>query len=402
MESILQVKSSVVQSDSVIETQYHTYTPYTTSFNNNDEIRITIQSQDLYVLPSESYLLIELVSEAIPNVVNQPNGRQIFVNNFISFFFSEMRYEIDGVEIDRCKNPGITSLLKSLVATRQSDKSLYALYNNGANTEVAARTFKVILPLRFIFGFCDDHKKILLNCKHELVLVRSRTDTNVFLAPVQLFNFRITKIHWKIQHISLSDHAKLSLFKTLSRNDDLPLIYRSWDLYELPLVPSTTRHHWSVKTTTQMTKPRYVIVGFQTNKNNILNANATLFDHCNITDVKLFMNNQHFPYDNLNSSFVDVNYSELYHMLLKIQKSYYSDRADSNPVELSYVDFLTRPIFAFDCSRSDERVKGGMVDVRVEIQSSVNIAANTAAFCLIIHDNLVWYSPFSNIVRREI
>lgn len=56
-ENILDVKSSVIHQDDIIHQQYHTYSPYSMTFNNNDEIRITIQSQDLYVLPSDSYLL---------------------------------------------------------------------------------------------------------------------------------------------------------------------------------------------------------------------------------------------------------------------------------------------------------------------------------------------------------
>lgn len=53
----------------------------------------------------------------------------------------------------------------------------------------------------------------------------------------------------------LSDAAKLSMLKTLNRNDDLPIEYRSWDLYELPAVPQSTRHNWAVKTATQLLKP---------------------------------------------------------------------------------------------------------------------------------------------------
>ena len=39
--------------------QYHTYQPYIASFRNNDEIRIPVQSQDLYTVPGESYIYIE-------------------------------------------------------------------------------------------------------------------------------------------------------------------------------------------------------------------------------------------------------------------------------------------------------------------------------------------------------
>lgn len=57
---ILQIKNLIAQNNDIINQEYHTYASYSSSFNNNDEIRVTIQAQDLIVLPSESYLKIEI------------------------------------------------------------------------------------------------------------------------------------------------------------------------------------------------------------------------------------------------------------------------------------------------------------------------------------------------------
>lgn len=398
-ESILQIKSPVAREDKITDLQYHTYTPYTTSFNNNDEIRIAIQSQDLYTLPSESYLYIEFTTT--PRAQGVAVGG-VYTANFIGHLFSEMRYEINGFEVDRCKSPGITSQLKCMVALKFSDKKSFDIYTLNGATAVQAGTYQMMLPLRFVFGFCDDYNKIILNSKHELILVRNRSDVNLYTSAQDTTLFTVNKIHWKIQHVSLSDAAKLSMLKTLGRNDDIPLAYRSWDLYELPALPQTTRHNWSVKTTAQLSKPRYVVVAFQTNRNYIVARDVSLFDHCNISDVKLYLNNERYPYDNLNLNFNQSTYHELFHMFSKIQQSYYNNTSANNALDISFAQFLERPVFTFDCSRSDEAIKTGMVDVRIEIQARANIPANTSAYCLIIHDNLVWYSPFSSIVHRNI
>lgn len=412
-EKILQVKSPIVHSDSITDQQYHTYTPYTTSFNNNDEIRIVIQSQDLYVLPSESYLLIEIAVSKKDNVQQllvdaqaqglNVNVNPLFTSNFILHMFSEIRYELNGFELDRCKLPAITNILKSMIALKPSDKSFYELATVNSSQIVNMQTYNMIVPLKFLFGFCDDFNKIILNSKHELILVRSRSDINAYIAPVDIVNMKVNKIQWKIQHISLSDAAKLSMLKTLDRNDELPIKYRTWDLYELPIIPQTTRHNWSVKTTTQLTKPRFVVIAFQTNKNFVVNSDASRFDHCDILDLKLVMNNQRFPYDSLNLNFAEeeFRYHELYHLFLQVQQSYYNGPPSTHPLP-SFSSFLNHPIFAFDCSRTDESIKSGMVDVRIEIQAKNNIPANTTAYCLIIHDNLVYYSPFTNLIQRSI
>lgn len=73
---ILQVEKPVRRQDDIVSHQYHTYAPYTTTFNSNDEIRITIQSQDLYIQPSESYLLIDFTIAA-------ENGNPIAPNKIL-------------------------------------------------------------------------------------------------------------------------------------------------------------------------------------------------------------------------------------------------------------------------------------------------------------------------------
>lgn len=413
-DDILHIKTPVVDGDDITNIQYHTYTPYTTSYNNNDEIRIVLQAQDLYVLPSQSYLQIDFNVTDVDNAQVQAaieqahaqnaNNRLVvqFIHGFITHLFSEIRYELNGVEIDKSRTPGITTLLKCLVSGKSKNLSEYKLMTIYENNNIALQSYRMILPLRFVLGFCDDFEKIILNSKHELILVRSRSDQNAYVAPAELANFNVNKIQWKIQHVSLSDTAKLSMLKTLNQNDFLPLTYRSWDLYEMPALPTTNRHTWSIKTTLQTTKPRYVVVAFQTNRNFVATQNMSMFDHCNITNLKLYMNNERYPYDDMNVDFTTNKYHELFHTLIKAPVSYYNDLFGGYPTSQEFADYANRPVFVFDCSRTDESIKSGMVDVRLEIEASENFPLNTSAYCLIIHDNLVWYSPFSSIVYRDI
>ena len=75
-----------------------------------------------------------------------------------------------------------------------------------------------------------------------------------------------------------------------------------WDLYEFPLLQSTTKHSWAVKTS-QLEKPRYIIFALQTGKRNVPSQNDSQFDVCNLTNVKLFLNSDFYPYDDMNLDF---------------------------------------------------------------------------------------------------
>lgn len=397
MSEILSVGSMPVRDDNIIKQQYHAYSPYTTSYENNDEIRIAIQSQDLYVLPSESYVVVEVqVKRKAGNEHAAVEGK--WVAGYDRFLFSEIRYEINNIEVDRNKNPGHVSNLKLSTAMQPVDERIKMLSLAYMNEVMTERLYQFIMPLKLVFGFCDDYRKIILNAKHELILVRNRTNIYAYQAATESFDLKVTKVQWKVPHIQLSDRAKLMMLKYLERQRSITVPYRSWDLYEVPQLPETSRHIWTVKSTSQIRKPRFVLFTLQTDKLKV-NQNAATLSHCNISDVKLFLNSECYPYENYNLNFGEYNAEEAYLALLNIHKSYYNQSAD-NPVSYSYATFCTSPIFAFDCSRADESLLNGVVDVRLEINARANIPENTAAFCIIIYENQFEYSPFTGIVNK--
>lgn len=191
------------------------------------------------------------------------------------------------------------------------------------------------------------------------------------------------------------------MLRFLDKKRTINIPFKSWELYEIQQIPNATKHIWSVKTATSLNKPRCVIVGFQTNRNNVATSTSSGFDSCTVSDIKLFLNNDIFPYNNFDTDFANANFQEIYASLLQVQSSYFNTDT-YNPFSMSLDDFSTQPLFAFDCSRSDESLMNSTVDVRIEINTRQNIADRTTAFCLIIHDNIVTYSPFDGIVNKGV
>lgn len=140
----------------------------------------------------------------------------------------------------------------------------------------------------------------------------------------------------------------------------------------------------------------------QTNKNNSFKENMSKFDHCKVRDIKVYLNSECFPYDNMNLDFETDSYVDAYHAYMNFIRDYYGEHDSYRSPLLTYSDYKERAIFVFDCSRQNESVKSSMVDVRVEIETSANIPANTTAHCLIIHDNIINYNPYTSIVTRSI
>lgn len=155
---------------------------------------------------------------------------------------------------------------------------------------------------------------------------------------------------------------------------------------------------WNIKTSNQLEKPRYVILGFQTARNGEKQANASEFDHCEIANARLFLNSQYYPYGNMNLNIKNNQFVLLYEMFAKFQESYYGKHAE--PV-CNMSDFKkTTPLIIFDCLKQNETLKHAPVDVRLEFEMRSDVKAKTSAFCLILHDRVVQYKPISGEVKK--
>jgi len=94
----------------------------------------------------------------------------------VAFMFDEIRYELNGVEIDRNRNVGI-STIKNVSLTY--DKALI-MRNTEWNitSTIPEGYFNFCVSLNILLSFCEDYKCVVVNIRHELILIRARSDNN--------------------------------------------------------------------------------------------------------------------------------------------------------------------------------------------------------------------------------
>lgn len=411
----LNILQSVPFDDSVSHVEWHTHLPYASmTLNKNDEIRIPIQQQDLCVIPSMSYLYVEgkLLQSDEKTVVSGSK----FVNNAFAYLFDEVRYEINGSVIDRVRNPGVTTTLKGYTSFNENDlKSLgnagwvstASKLNNRLDDDVidSNGNFNFCVPISSLFGFAEDYKKIIVNARHELVLIRSATDKNAVqwistsaTDTEEEITVKLEKLSWRIPYITLSNTQQIALLKHMKRGSSIPVEYRSWELYEYPVLPKTKQHSWTVKTASQVEKPRYVIVAFQTKRKNVMSKNASHFDHCTLRNLKLHLNSTSYPYDDMKLDIKNNQFAVLYDMYTRFQDSYYNITSQPLLTKKQFKELA--PIVVIDCSKQNESIKSASVDIRLEFETNEDIPENTAAYCLIIHDKSFIYDPSTNYIRK--
>jgi len=67
----------------------------------------------------------------------------------------------------------------------------------------------------------------------------------------------------------------------------------------------------TIKTAVQLEKSRYVSFALQDRKNNIFQE---VFDACNLSNVKFYLNSDFYSYDDLNLDFEKKRYTILFDM----------------------------------------------------------------------------------------
>jgi hypothetical protein len=397
MADVLNVRGKPVFNEIFSSWEYHTHTPYaSTTYNNNDEIRIPVHQSDIFTYPAESFLYIE---GTLLEKVDKVNADYKLVNNVVAFLFEEARYEISGLEIDRVKNLGVTSTVKNYLTFDANDKRLSNIgwsETDGTVSVGSNGTFVFCYPLKYLLPVFEDYKKIILNVKQELVLLRASINNDAVVLPTgkEDFILTLTKVHWKIPYIRVEDVTRLDLLKQVNADLPIQIPFRHWELHEYPSFPQTKRQIWTVKTSSHMETPRYVIVAFQTGKKGVKSANLSRFNNNDISNVRLYLNSVYFPYDNTHGEM-----KLFYDMYSRFKPSYNCD-AEAGPLLTQNQFQSSAPLYVIDCSKQNESLKSGSVDVRLEIETSKNMPANTTAYCIIVNDVIMEYKPLTGTVQK--
>ena len=99
--------------ESLQEYEVHEYEPQAGAQLNNAgaEIRINIETQDLFLHPAESYLLIEGKLQKNDDTAYDDADLVSLVHNGIMYLFRTISYRLSGQQIEHINDPGIATTM---------------------------------------------------------------------------------------------------------------------------------------------------------------------------------------------------------------------------------------------------------------------------------------------------
>ena len=420
MNSMLKVQEKTAEDSSIQSYERFGYKSITgTNLNTSSPIVIRVENSDNFFRPCDSELQFSgRVVKSDGSVVKKAEAKTALINNGILYFFDCIKYDLSGNEIETLYHPGqAISMLGILTYPSSYNESggLSACWsldegsgkaeadNNGwenrkkilfGNNEVTGEdpnsgSFRFSIRLDQIFGFASDYRKVLYGFVHTLTLIRNLDNNNAFLTTSTAgTNCKILfdEINWILPSVTPSDVAKYELVKLINEQSVLSVNFRVRQCITT-MVPQSQNFFWRVGIRTAPEKPRFLILGFQTDRENDQTKNSGIYDHCDLTNTYVLLNNHRYPamdyHNDFDKNYYDTLYREFYQFLSKFH-GIPADVTSSSVDPISYKHLF--PLFVYDVRHQSERIKQAVVDITIQCYFSKNVPAKTKAFCLMISD----------------
>ena len=295
------------------------------------------------------------------------------------YLFSDVRYHLASHEIEVLQNPGHATTMLGLLKYPDDfvkSQGLNQLWLKDENTGIAnidqnhagynkgfddrhkyiIRTsnpkgsFSFKIPLKHFLGFCEDYKKILYGMQQRLKLTRTGNSDAIHRAVgIDVGRIVLEKIRWFMPHVIPSDAYRLQLDKVIEKKEKIPVGYRmlQCDTSQVPTNQKTFTWRLGVKSSPDI--PRFIIVGFQTDKNNNQLQNPALFNHLYVRNIYVTLNAKRYPDTDYDNDFNKNQYSRIYGDAASFRKKFFNmdeliSNSGINPID--YKELY--PLYVFD------------------------------------------------------
>ena len=185
MSSILKITEPISADTSIDKYEDIEYEPVAgTNLNaSGQDIRLYIQTQDIFTHPSKSYLIIEGRLTKLNGHPYEDGNLISITNNAMMHLFKRIRYDLSGHEIENLVHPGQATTMLGLLKypddfskSKGLNQSWYKDTSDLANlTNIGFKirheyiinnsnpkgSFSFKVPLNHIFGFCEDYDKVI-------------------------------------------------------------------------------------------------------------------------------------------------------------------------------------------------------------------------------------------------
>ena len=184
-----------------------------------------------------------------------------------------------------------------------------------------------------------------------------------------------------------------NFLKIIERKEKIPVGYRYIQCGSI-IVPQSTAFTWMLSVGSSPEVLRFIIVGFQTDKNGDQVQNPSIFDNVNVNNT---LNTIRYPPSDYALPFEKQQLSRVYGDAALFRSRFYNmSELVSNP-NFTPAEYKTiYPLFLFDVSKQSERLKYSITDIHIRANFGANMPAGTKAYAVVISDRLINFQSDGN------
>ena len=250
-------------------------------------------------------------------------------------------------------------------------------------------TFSFRIPFKRIFGFCEDYDKVVYGLRRGFILTRNDDQDAIFRNGGDPGKITLSKISWCMPYVTPADKDKMVLYKIIERKEKLPVGYRMIQCITSS-IPQTTSFSWRLFVKSSPEVPRFIIVGFQTDKSGDQEQNPSIFDNVNVKNFYAMLNSNKYPTLDYNLSFPKQQFSGAYSDAAEFRSKFFNMKeliSNPNFTPAEYKNLY--PLFLFDVSKQNEKLKYSSTDIQIKMEFNENVPAGTEAFAVTTSDRLI-------------
>ena len=159
----------------------------------------------------------------------------------------------------------------------------------------------------------------------------------------------------------------------------------------------TTLFTWDLPSTLSPEVPRFIIVGFQTNKSNSQRQNPAIFNNVGVKNIYITLNSRKYPTTDYNISFPKQQISRPSGDTALFRSKFFNMDVLVSNFNFTPVEFTDLyPLFVFDVSKQSERLKYSVTNIQIKAFFDNNVDAGTEAYAVIISDSSINFQSNGN------
>lgn len=346
--------------------------------NNATSFSYTTTNQDIWMLPSESYLKLKVVFkkqngtdynwedvEAVAAQGGEPAvaavvADNVSMNNNGFNIFEEARLYIDDEEVERISYLGIATLVNNLLTYNQNGQiesikhSQFWFLGDDEDDDrqeycrdIAHGSVPLLLPVDKIFPFYAENRQAFRGAKHRITLTLNSANSVLKTPANKDGKFYITNMVWQVPRVEPSGDHKLEVERAMAASTFSTMEWEAISTFKLqPPRQEETR----VTLSNTIHKPTHIWVLMQKlDKINSQRNDAMVFDNMKMARASVEINGITYPDKPVDHDFTNRDILELYHKYLQ--------GCSGGKSLVSLTDFASKyPLLHFDVSHHQDEL----------------------------------------------